>query len=170
MRWITPRIQMTVGLLGIVMLVYWLGSALHARYVPSRESTALKARTSICESLAVTTSLLIQENEFLLLEDYINQMMSRNSNFRSIGVRNRINKLVVSTPNHRAVWEDPELDDKERFNPGLFSGNRRWGQIEYTFHAEKMAWVSPDLMRVLLLLAGTALGFIFYIGLSLIHI
>ena len=164
MRWITPRIQMTVGLLGIVMLVYWLGSALHARYVPSRESAALKARTSICESLAVTTSLLIQENEFLLLEDYINQMMSRNSNFRSIGVRNRINKLVVSTPNHRAVWEDPELDDKERFNPGLFSGNRRWGQIEYTFHAEKKAWVSPDLMRDLLLLAGTALGFMFYIG------
>jgi|GEM_PF-449836 len=164
MRWITPRIQITIGLLGIVMLVYWLGTALHNRYVPSPESAALNARISICESLAVTTSLLIQENEFLLLEDYINQMMARNPIFRSIGVRNRTDKIVVSTPNHKAAWADPKLSDKERFNPGLFSGNRRWGQIEYTFHAEESAWISPDLMRDLLLLCGTALGFMLYIG------
>ena len=164
MRWITPRIQMTVGLLGIVMLVYWLGTALHSRFVPSRESAALKARISICESLAVTTSLLIQENEFLLLEDYIDQMMERNPIFRSIGVRNRTDKIIVSTPNHKAAWADPNLSDKERFNPGLYSGNRRWGQIEYTFHAEHPAWISPDLTRDLILLCGTALGFMLYIG------
>ena len=164
MRWITPRIQMTVGLLGIVMLVYWLATALHGRFVPSHETAALKARISICESLAVTTSLLIQENEFLLLENYLNQMMDRNSQFRSIGVRNRVDKLVVSTPTHKAAWHDPDLGDGDRFNPGLFSGNRRWGQIEYTFHPRKKGWISPDLVRDLLLLCGTALGFMFYIG------
>lgn len=164
MRWITPRLQMTIGLMGIVMLVYWLGTAIHSHFVPTREAVELKARISICESLAVTSSLLIQENEFVLLKDYIHQMMARNPDFRSIGVRNRADKLVVSTPEHKSVWADPNLEEKDRFNPGLFSGERQWGQIEYTFHSHDAGWLSFDLARDIILLCGTALGFMLYLG------
>lgn len=164
MRWFSPRIQMTIGLLGIVMLAYWLGTAIHDRFVPSRESAELEARISSCESLAVASSLLIQENEFLLLEDYINQMVVRNPHFRSIGVRSRTGKLVVSTKNHKAVWSDPDLSEKEKFSPGLFSGNRRWGQIEYTFESSETPWFSTALLRDLLMLGMTGIGFLFYLG------
>ncbi len=164
MRWITPRLQMTIGLLGIVMLVYWLGTALHNHFVPSRDAVELKARVSICESLAVTSSILIQENEFKLLKDYIHQMMDRNPDFRSIGVRNRSDRLVVATPTHKSVWDDPTLSARDRFNPGLFSGNRQWGQIEYTFHPRNTIWFSFGLFRDTILLLGTALGFFLYLG------
>ena len=164
MRWITPKFQITIGLLGIVMLTFWTGTAIHSRFVPSRESAELKARISSCESLAVASSLLIQENEFLLLQDYINQMVVRNPHIRSIGVRNRMDKLVVSTANHKAVWLDPNLSEKDKFTPGLFSGNRRWGQIEYTFEAKETSWLGADLLRDLLMLGATGIGFLFYLG------
>ena len=161
MRWLTPRIQMTIGLLGIVMLVYWLGTAVHSRLVPDRETVELKAQIS---SVAVTSSLLIQENEFLLLEDFITQMLVRFPNFRSIGVRNRAGKLVVSTPDHQSTWVDPNLSDRDRFNSGLNRGNRRWGQIEYTFKAKDTSWATPDHLRDAFLLIGTAVGFMLYLG------
>ncbi len=164
MRWFSPKIQLTIGLLGIVMLAYWIGTALHGRFVPSRESSELKARISSCESLAVASSLLIQENEFLLLQDYINQMVERNPHFRSIGVRSQTGKLVVSTDQHENVWSDPELNEKDKFNPGLFSGNRRWGQIEYTFASETHSWFNSDLLRDLLMLGLTGIGFFLYLG------
>ena len=150
MRFITPRIQMTIGLVGIAMLVYWLGAALHGRSGPTREAAERESRTSICESLAVTSSLLIQESKFPLPQDYISQLMDRNPKFRSIGVRDRTGKLVVSTPNHKSVWADPDLSDKDRFQPGLFSGNRRLGQIECTFKAKKPVWISSDLFLSLI--------------------
>ena len=113
MRLITPRIRMTIVLLAIVMLVYWLGAALQSRSVPTREAAELESRTSICESLAVTSSLLIQESKSPLPQDYISQLMDRNPKFRSIGVRDRTGKLVASTPNHKSVWADPDLSDKD---------------------------------------------------------
>ena len=164
MRWITPRLQMTLGLLGIVMLIYCLGTAVNSWFVPSREKVELKAKTSMCESLAVTSSLLIQENEFLMLDDYIQQMLTRNPDFRSIGIRNRAGKLIVSTPDHKAIWNSPDTKEEEKFHPGLLSGNQRWGQIEYTFRPEKTTWFEADFLRDLLLVFGTALGFYFYVG------
>ena len=164
MRWITPRLQMTLGLLGIVMLIYCFGTAVNSWFVPSREKVELKAKTSMCESLAVTSSLLIQENEFLMLDDYIQQMLDRNPDFRSIGIRNRLGKLVVSTPDHKEIWNSPDVKEEDKFHPGLLSGNRRWGQIEYTFRPEKTSWITADLVRDLFLLTAAAFGFYFYVG------
>ena len=164
MRLITPRIRMTIVLLAIVMLVYWLGATIHGRSAPTREAAELESRNSICESLAVTSSLLIQEGKSPLTQDYINQLMSRNPKFRSIGVRDQTGKLVVSTPNHKSVWADPDLSDKDRFQPGLFSGNHRWGQIECTFKAKTPVGIGSDLFRAIFLLCGTAFGFVLYLG------
>ena len=146
------------------MLTYWIGTAIQSRFVPSRESAELKARISSCESLAVASSILIQENEFLLLQDYINQMVERNPHIQTIGVRNRMGKLVVSTDNHITAWLDPDLSEKDKFSPGLFSGNRRWGQIEYTFDANETSWLGADLLRDLLMLGATGIGFLLYLG------
>ena len=164
MRWLSPKIQMTIGLLGIVMLAYWLGTAIQGRFLAVRGDAELRMRVSSSESLAVASSLLIQENQFLLLQNYIDQMVLRNRHFRSIGVRNRLGKLVVSTDNHEDIWSDPDVSSKEKFNPGLFSGNRRWGQIEYTFNAKKTAWFSSDLFRDLFVLAAAGIGFFFYLS------
>ena len=155
---------MTLGLLGIVMLIYCFGTAVNSWFVPSREKVELKAKTSMCESLAVTSSLLIQENEFLMLDDYIQQMLDRNPDFRSIGIRNRSGKLVVTTPDHKKIWNSPDLKPEDKFHPGLLSGNQRWGQIEYTFRPQKSTWFTADFIRDLLLLCGTAFGFYFYVG------
>jgi signal transduction histidine kinase/DNA-binding response OmpR family regulator/HPt (histidine-containing phosphotransfer) domain-containing protein len=164
MRWITLRIQLTVGLLGIVMLLYWVANLIHSSQVPSRETTELKSRISTCESLAVTSSLLIQENDFALLENYIQQMMERNPDFRSIGVRNRLGKLVVASPQHKTSWMDPDLPENYRFNPQLVSNGRFWGHIEYTFNPPSTSWLNPDFARDIFLIAGVAFGFMIYLG------
>lgn len=164
MRWITPRIQMTVGLLGIVMMMYWLATLVHSYQVPSRETVELQSRVSTCEALAVTSSLLIQENNLTLLETYIRQMMVRNPEFRSIGVRNRLGRLVVSTPQHQSIWADPELLASDRFNPKLFSGKQDWGHIEYTFQPKRAGSISADFARDLFMLGSISLGFMIYLG------
>ena len=146
------------------MLIYCLGTAVNSWFVPSREKVELKAKTSMCESLAVTSSLLIQENEFLMLNDYIQQMLDRNPDFRSIGIRNRAGKLVVSTPDHKRIWNSPDTREVDKFHPGLLSGKKRWGQIEYTFRPDQSTWFTADFLRDLLLLTGTALGLYLYVG------
>ena len=152
---------MTIGLLGIVVLVYWLGTAIYERVEPNPK---INSRIAICESVGVTSSLLIQDNQFSKLKEYIHQMMERNSDFRSIGIRNGSGKLVISSPMHKADWVSEGISDKDRFSHQLIGSGRRWGQVEYTFKSDSNSWFSNGTLRDLLMFCAAAIGFIVYLG------
>lgn len=162
MRYISPKIKITVGLLGILVLVLMTASVL--KLMPDAESVVYRDRVDLCESLAVTSSLLIQEENYPTLENFTSQMVARNSQIRSIGIRDRFNRLVSSTDAHLQLWSDgSDVKERDRHRTPLMSGVKKWGQIEYTFHPPSSALLSAESILYLFTVVGCAGGFYLYI-------
>ena len=170
MRWITTKTRLTVGLVGILLMVYMAATIMNL--VPSTETARLQARCDYCESLAVGGSLLIQNNQFPILETIINQSVTRNCELRSIGVRNNFGRLVASTGHHQTLWASPidEDDPNTKLTVPLISGRRPWGEIEFTFDSINgkdgswQSWISPWSRLAIFMSATTFILYLIYLG------
>ncbi len=114
------------------MLVFMAATAM--KMIPSIEQAKLTSRAEYCESMAISSSLLIQNREFRILETIIQQAVTRNQGLRSIGVRNSAGRLVHHTMDHESAWESEEVAPQDRQKIALFAGPRKWGAIEFTFN------------------------------------
>jgi len=167
MRWLTAKTQITIGLLGVVTIVFL--TALFFGLIPDQKRAQLHHRNEICDSMAVTSSLMIQDDEQKTLKLFIDQMVERNSQLQSVGIRRRGGKIVVATKDHKSLWSDQSLvETRDKRESLLVSGKREWGQIEYTFHAGKKSWLLGNATSALrlggFLILASALGFYLFIG------
>ena len=121
MRWLTAKTQITIGLLGVVTIVFI--TALFFGLVPDQGRIELHHRNEVCDSMAVTSSLMIQDDKLKTLKHFINQMVERNSLLQSVGVRRRGGKMVVSTKDHEALWSDQSsIASRDKRESALVSG------------------------------------------------
>ena len=167
MRWLTAKTQITIGLLGVVTIVFL--TALFLGLVPNQKHAELRHRNEICDSMAVTSSLMIQDDKQQTLKLFINQMVERNSQLQSVGIRRRGGKVVVSTKGHASFWSDQSsVNSRDKRESLLVSGKRQWGQIEYTFYGGNNSWLLGDTTSPLrlggFLILASALGFYLFIG------
>ncbi|MEM7456033.1 MAG: ATP-binding protein [Planctomycetota bacterium] len=132
MRLLTTKIRLAVGLVGIMLVVFMAATAM--QLVPGTESSRLRARCDYCESIAISSSLLIQNNQFGMLDTVLQQAVLRNKDLRSIGVRNSHDRLIIETESHIELWgEEVDPENNTQLSVPLLSGNRQWGRIEFTF-------------------------------------
>ncbi len=131
MRWITTKIRLTIGLVGIMMVIFMAATIM--QLVPSAEKAQYQARAEYCETLAVASTILIQNREFRILESLIQQSALRNREIRSIGIKNNFQRLVKKTKDHADLWDSTEIHDDNRQQIALFQGDAKWGNIEFTF-------------------------------------
>jgi PAS domain S-box-containing protein len=170
MRWITTKIRLVVGLVGILMLVFMAATAMNL--VPSEQTARLKSRCDYCESLAISGSLLIQNNQFPILETIINQAVVRNHELRSVGVRNKFGRLVSETNLHNALWHSDidESDPNTKLAVPLISGKNSWGNIEFTFYPINgtnrtyLMQLSPWSRLAVFLASSTFILYLIYLG------
>ena len=94
------------------MLVFMAATAM--KLVPSTEQAKLTSRAEYCESMAISSSLLIQNREFRILNTIIEQAVKRNQGLRSIGVRNSMDRLVHKTAGHKEVWISENVEQQDR--------------------------------------------------------
>jgi signal transduction histidine kinase/CheY-like chemotaxis protein/HPt (histidine-containing phosphotransfer) domain-containing protein len=132
MNWLSTKIQLTIGLVGIVLLVYFAATFMHL--VPSEEQAHLQSRAELCESAAVAASSLVQSADFRQADRILNQINMRSDSIRSIGLRNRAGRLLVDSGNHKHLWSDSDIDEHDRQSIPLRSGKIDWGRVEYTFY------------------------------------
>lgn len=173
MRWITSKIRLTIGL--VLILVLTLLSALVIKLLPSVEESRLQDRATLCESMAINSSLLIQADQFQVLELAIDQAVKRNHDLHSIGIRNQVGRLLLQTKTHKSRWarlqEDPDLS--KRIEIPLFSGKQRWGTIEFAFQSiERSASlfgfkISPVVRLILFVASASFILFTIYLGFML---
>ena len=167
MRRLTAKAQITIGLLGVVTVVFL--TALFLGLLPDQKRAQLHHRNEVCDSMAVTSSLMIQDDKLKSLKSFVNQMVERNSQLQSVGVRRRGGKIVVGTKDHASLWSDKSsVKANDKRESLLYSGKRQWGQIEYTFHNRTGWWLfSPSAANFRLggfLILASALGFYLFIG------
>lgn len=169
MRWITTKIRLTVGLVGILMLLFCAASVMDL--VPNPDAEKMQGRSEICESLAITSSLLVQTDQIDELDFIIQQTISRNPQITSMGVRNSGGQLLIKTDGHEGFWlsEQSQLDPTAKAEIGLFKGQLPWGKIEFTFAPKDMNvwtnWLTDKWGRfVVFVVASSGILYLIYLG------
>jgi signal transduction histidine kinase/DNA-binding NarL/FixJ family response regulator/HPt (histidine-containing phosphotransfer) domain-containing protein len=128
----STKLQLCIGLLGIFLMAYMAAGFM--RIVPNETEFVAQQRIEYTESLAVSSSLLIQNRQIALLDTVVEQTLSRSDLTKSIAIRNVHDRLVVKTAGHESYWDSEEVEAKDRIEVPLFSGKRPWGRIEFVFH------------------------------------
>ena len=169
MRWLTTKIRLTIGLVGILMLLFCAATVMDM--VPSTEKAELEGRSELCESIAITSSLMLQKNRLLDLDAVLTQTVKRNPQITSIGLRNEAGRLVVDTNGHQKHWQraEADADSTSKATIGLYARNMPWGDIEYTFVSRDestwTSWFTDKWNRfTVFICAGSGILYLIYLG------
>jgi diguanylate cyclase (GGDEF)-like protein/PAS domain S-box-containing protein/putative nucleotidyltransferase with HDIG domain len=141
------RIALCLAILSVGALI--LADALG--YVPNRATIVRRERQALCESIAISSSLLASRGEF---ETVLALVAQRNDDILSFGLRRNDGKLLVDIGDHAAGWgrgqrlevgdrgtepsdlrslaSDLPSTDTHVFVP-ILAGDRQWGAVEVHF-------------------------------------
>lgn len=169
MRWITTKIRLTIGLVGILMLLFCAASVMDM--VPDVDKERMNGRSQVCESLAITAASFVQKNRMRELESILLHTVSRNPQITSVGVRNGRGNLAIKSSEHDQLWETTLLSDDPTSHAeiGLFVGEKSWGKIEFTFVPQATSawtnWLSDDWSRFIAFIsASSGVLYLIYLG------
>jgi len=157
--WLTPKIQLTFGLVTIVMVVMVFASWLNL--LPSRQNADGEARGRLCDAVAVSVLGPLKKNQRSEVQAIVSQIAVRNPEINSIAVRAKTGQLITSTENHQEFWTADE-GSVQKFSVPLLDGKRQWAQLEFAFipgaSIEKNFWGLSN-FSWLLVFVSTSIGF-----------
>jgi diguanylate cyclase (GGDEF)-like protein/PAS domain S-box-containing protein len=165
---LTPVFRISLGLAiltcSILVLIDLLG------VLPEARNEALEERIKIVESLALQTIPAVERDDFGSIRDVLAITVSRNEEVLSAGLRTARGRLLISTTEHRNLWdEDPDSDSSAaQVHVPIVRSGKIWASLEVRFKGKADAgalglfaslW-ERTLIRLLLLVGG--LGFASY--------
>ena len=165
MHWLTTKIRLTIGLVGILLLVMQAASVI--RLLPSVDQERLRSRTQLAESISVNAALLIQNDQYRLLKTMVDQVVAQSGEIESI--------LITDQAGHRKIksvgYEEAEPSDSEatqnRQRITLFRGNEKWGKIQFVyppFHTGVASVLTPTTRFIVFVAATTFILYMIYLG------
>jgi diguanylate cyclase (GGDEF)-like protein/PAS domain S-box-containing protein len=131
---LNPALRISIALVAI-MLGMLVGLDLVLGIMPSPAQTAQKVQREVSGALAVQIAALIAENEVHLLERTLADVVQRNPQIGSIGVRRRDGQLLAQTSEHARLWK-PQSDTQSTLNYArvpLMASDGLWGEVEIAF-------------------------------------
>jgi diguanylate cyclase (GGDEF)-like protein/PAS domain S-box-containing protein len=105
--------------------------------MPDRADLAKRVRQATAESLAVQVTSLLQDKGSTDLVPVLQQVVQRNTDVKSIGLRTSDGRLVMDVGDHSKNWLPPPGDRStiDDLRVPIFSGKERWGTIEIAFQS-----------------------------------
>jgi len=149
---LSARTHIALGLASIVTTALLI--AVFAGLLPDRAAAVRHGRIALAESIAATSTALITANDRRRLESVLRFLVERNDDLLSVAVRDARGDLVAVAGEHSA-WvqlESGSATDSQIEVP-LWSGQRRWGQLELRFRP-----IVPQGLRGVLEFPGLVLG------------
>ena len=128
--WLSPKIQITFGLVAIVLVVMVFASWLHL--LPSNQEVNDRSRSQLCDAIAVSILEPLQRGERNKVASILETIASRNPNISSLGIRDGNGLLVSGTDDHAICWAN-DSDVEKLSIPLRGGGGQNWGQIEFAF-------------------------------------
>lgn len=100
-----------------------------------RINAMLDARKKFSESLAIQSTLLIHNNETILLEQFLQNVVLRNEDILSAAVREIDGNLLTQQGDHVSHWQQLPLGKStiQYVQVPIFKGTERWGTMEISF-------------------------------------
>jgi diguanylate cyclase (GGDEF)-like protein/PAS domain S-box-containing protein len=133
---LTPASRLAIGLVSLTVSIL-LFLDLTLGIMPDRADLAKKVRQATAESLAVQVTSLLQDKGSVDLVPVLQQVVQRNTEVKSIGLRTDDGRLVMDVGNHLKNWSPPPGDRStiDDLRVPIFSGKERWGTIEIAFQS-----------------------------------
>ena len=145
-----------------------MGFASYLKLLPAKQFHDVRARRQICEVVAVSVIDPLEKRQSAKVDALVREIVGRNPDMLSIGVRAANGQLVNQAGKHAECWA--ATSGVEKLSPlPLMNGSHKWGQIEFTFkHRAKAAknYLGLSDFSCLLVFVGTSAGvfFMIYIG------
>jgi diguanylate cyclase (GGDEF)-like protein/PAS domain S-box-containing protein len=166
---LTPASRLAIGLVSLTVSIL-LFLDLTLGIMPDRAELAKKVRQATAESLAVQVTSLLQDKGSADLVPVLQQVVQRNTEVKSIGLRTDDGRLVMDVGDHLKNWSPPPGDRStiDDLRVPIFSGKERWGTIEIAFQSvypnSLMEWFKePMILGVLALGALAFVSFYLYL-------
>ncbi len=174
MKQITAKTRLVVGLVSLVISVQLVASmiGLHT----DQQTLQKKARAGVSETAAVSVSLLLARNDNAALQAFLNEMVRRDPELRSAGLRRENGKLWIQAGDHLNTWqEDAAIEDASQAEVPLQLGGEPWGAVELRFTPLRgpgyWGWfMAPTTRMNFFMAAGCGLAFLFYLQKMLSHL
>jgi PAS domain S-box-containing protein len=133
MKILNTRTYISLGLVSLVSTV--LLAASFFGLVPDRQGAIRDGRVALAESLAASSTAILNSADPRPLEDVLRFVQRRNPDLLSIGLRAREGKLVLAVGDHQREWvplDSAGVRDSE-IQVNLQAGGQPWGQLELRF-------------------------------------
>jgi diguanylate cyclase (GGDEF)-like protein/PAS domain S-box-containing protein len=133
---LTPASRLAIGLVSLTISIL-LMLDLTLGIMPNRAEVAKRVRQATAESLAVQVTTLLQDQGTSDLIPVLQQVVQRNTDVASIGLRTEQGRLVMDVGDHVLHWTAPPADRStiDDLRVPIYSGKDRWGTIEIAFHS-----------------------------------
>jgi diguanylate cyclase (GGDEF)-like protein/PAS domain S-box-containing protein len=166
---LTPASRLAIGLVSLTVSILLLLD-LSLGIMPNRAEIAKKIRQATAESLAVQVTTLLQDQASAELVPVLQQVVQRNSDVQSIGLRTADGRLVMDVGEHIQHWSAPPGDRStiDDLRVPVYSGKDRWGTIEIAFHSvypeDIWGWLKePVFVGILALAVVSFISFYLYL-------
>ncbi len=146
--------------------------------IPRASHEAVESRIRLCETLASQVALAAERNDLASVRAAVQVAVRRNEDVLSAGLRAESGRLLVTTGNHRALWDPkrPEGSSASHVRMPLYRSGKPWATLEVRF--ENLApggwiptlWGNPLLRLVLSMGVGGFLAYLLYMRRTLRHL
>lgn len=167
---ISPAVRLTIGLVMMTVSILMLADILGL--TKDKSQSTLEARTKFTEALAIQLSKVAQVDSYQMLRSTIEEVVKRNQEILSIGIRSGNGVLLLNTQDHKTLWKNMAADtstSNTQIQLAIYKGNRKWGVLEVTFepiHMYRLFGVAVSPMVLMLFFVSCSLFVLFVIFLK----
>jgi PAS domain S-box-containing protein len=166
MNRIPVRLKIVFGLQ--LLLVSALGLAVVLGFVPNEEATALKARASLSEMIALNTAAFVARKDMQGLDAILRTIVDRNPEIRSLRVSKQDGFQIIGVG-------APASNDAQRGTEAealaivpIWTNDSKWGSVEVDFRPLGKSGplgflLSPNVKMILFVAVISTLTFLLYI-------
>ena len=128
---LNAKTHIAMGLAFLVVTLLLAAVSLHL--VPDRISAIRQARATFAETVAINSSAFIVKDDFKVLKLILKLVVERNKDVISAAVRHESGKAIVTVGPHEWQETDGEHSTDTHMKVPIFSGKKKWGQMEIRF-------------------------------------
>lgn len=157
---LSPLLRLSLGLTALVVSLLLLLDM--AGLVPNRMDMVKEVRNRTSESLAVQAAALLQTGDMMVLGRTFEEVLERDKQIRSIGIRENTGHLLVAVGEHAAHWvpQDDGRSTLDHIQVPIFANRAQWGSVEISFvpvlPTTLLEWLRYPTVLLLLAMAGGA--------------
>jgi PAS domain S-box-containing protein len=168
LRRISTRVHLAMGLAGLAVGVSMAASYL--KLIPDAEAMVRQHRGALAETIALTASALIDEENPEALHDTLEFLRGRNPGLLSVGVRSDEGSLLIDVNEHAAQWQAAPraASTASEISVPVWQEGQQWGMVELRFEPLRAeGWRAhlqdPSLRLSVFVLASSFVLFFFYL-------